>query len=69
MKAKDMFQLQPGASVTHKRYGAAVVERVIPDFGVVIQPTTETGRALLASDSGGPADTPLLEDSPRQLSV
>lgn len=70
MKTKDILKLKTGAKVKHKRYGLSEVEQIIETdgelFGLVIVPSSNEGKRLLMSDSGG-AFPRLLEGSPRQI--
>ena len=56
MKMCDVKQLKPGDSIEHSRYGESKVIELKWSFdtlfGVVIQPDTESGKILLAADSG-----------------
>lgn len=68
MKNSDACKLKKGQEVMHNRYGKSIVKEVVMSFGelfgVVITPTNENGRNLLAIDCG--SDIPdFLEDSAR----
>lgn len=56
MKMCDVKQLKPGDLIEHSRYGESKVIKlewsINTLFGVVIQPDTESGKILLAADSG-----------------
>lgn len=67
MNTREAMKLPIGLKISHTRYGESIVEKVIQDFGVVIRPTTERGKLLLAQDSGAIYGSPLLEDSLRNL--
>jgi hypothetical protein len=67
MKKKELFLLEPGTKLFHKRYGEVEVINVIPDFGAVVKPLSTQGEQLLSADSGCEIGTPLLEGSSRQL--
>jgi len=63
--------MKPGDDIQHKRYGLCSIVDITGGvgslFGVIVQPKTPEGKALLATDCGVP-DIPLMEGSIRRLS-
>jgi hypothetical protein len=71
MKDCEAIKLFKGDQVRHKRYGAATVREVLTCdgslFGVVISPSTQEGKRLLAQDSIFTQAADFLEDNAGQL--
>lgn len=71
MKLAEIKTMKAGDDIQHKRYGRCNIVEISwcsgGVFGVVVQPKTQAGKNLLASDCGVP-DIPVMEGSLRRLS-
>lgn len=70
MKTAELLALQPGAPLTHRRYGACTLLDTHRGLGFEIEISTPSGAALLRTDAGVDAAFParLMEAHPRNLS-
>ena len=67
MAPEQSAALIPGTELLHKRYGPVRVDGYITDKGPILTPMTETGKRLLAQDSGIQLVAHLIEGDPSQI--
>lgn len=71
---EEMDTLTPGEEIRHANYRICVVEKIIPDMGVILVPNNYSGSARFEMDTANlvgsnEVNVPLIEDDYLKISI